>query len=69
MSIDIGIIGLPQSGKTTVFNALTGSTADTITHLKDGLSPYLGSAKVPEPRLKVLDELLHPINHTKCSLL
>ena len=60
MSINIGIIGLPQSGKTTVFNALTGGKADTITHATDGLSPHIGIAKVPEPRLKVLDEMLHP---------
>jgi GTP-binding protein YchF len=60
MSINIGIIGLPQSGKTTVFNALTGGKADTITHSTDGLSPHIGIAKVPDPRLKVLNELLHP---------
>jgi GTP-binding protein YchF len=60
MSINIGIIGLPQSGKTTVFNALTGGTADTVTHSTEGLSPHIGIAKVPEPRLKVLDELIHP---------
>lgn len=60
MSINIGIIGLPQSGKTTVFNALTGGKAETATHTADGLSPHIGVAKVPEPRLKVLDEILHP---------
>ncbi len=60
MSINIGIIGLPQSGKTTVFNALTGGKADTITHVTDGLSPHIGIARVPEPRLKILDEMLHP---------
>jgi len=60
MSINIGIIGLPQSGKTTVFNALTGGKADTVTHAADGLSPHIGVARVPEPRLKVLEEMLHP---------
>src|SRR3972149_4420954 len=55
MSINIGIIGLPQSGKTTVFNALTGGKADTLTHAADGLSPHIGTARVPEPRLKVLE--------------
>lgn len=60
MSINIGIIGLPQSGKTTVFNALTGGKADTATHGGDGAAPHIGIAKVPEPRLKVLDEMLHP---------
>ncbi len=60
MSINIGIIGLPQSGKTTVFNALTGGKAGTVTHTTDGLSPHIGITRVPEPRLKVLDEMLHP---------
>ncbi|HJX14040.1 MAG TPA: redox-regulated ATPase YchF [Dehalococcoidales bacterium] len=60
MSINIGIIGLPQSGKTTVFNALTGGKADTTAHAADGLSPHVGTAHVPEPRLKVLDAMLHP---------
>ncbi len=60
MNINIGIIGLPQSGKTTVFNALTGGKADTATHARDGLSPHVGIAKVPEPRLKALNEIFHP---------
>jgi GTP-binding protein YchF len=60
MSIDIGIIGLPQSGKTTVFNALTGGKADTVTHAAEGLSSHIGTARVPEPRLNVLDGMLHP---------
>jgi GTP-binding protein YchF len=60
MSIDIGIIGLPQSGKTTVFNALTKGKADTISHATEGPTPHIGIAKVPEPRLTVLDEMLHP---------
>jgi hypothetical protein len=60
MSINIGIIGLSQSGKTTIFNALTAGKADTITHGTAGLSPHIGIAKVPEPRLKVLEEMLHP---------
>jgi GTP-binding protein YchF len=60
MSIDIGIIGLPQSGKTTVFNALTSGKADIASHAVEGLTPHIGVAKVPEPRLGVLEEMLHP---------
>jgi GTP-binding protein YchF len=55
MSIDIGIIGLAKSGKTTVFNALTKGKADT-----KSLAPHIGIAKVPEPRLKALANMLHP---------
>jgi hypothetical protein len=60
MSIDIGIIGLPQSGKTTVFNALTSGKADTASHTTEGLTPHIGVARIPEPRLMVLEEMLHP---------
>jgi hypothetical protein len=55
MSIDIGIIGLAQSGRTTTFNALTKGKADT-----KSPTPHIGIAKVPEPRLKVLADMLHP---------
>ena len=51
MSINIGIIGLPQSGKTTIFNALTKGKADTASHAPESLAPHVGAAKVPEPRL------------------
>ena len=55
MSVDIGIIGLAKSGRTTIFNALTRGKADT-----GDLAPHIGIAKVPEPRLKVLADMLHP---------
>jgi GTP-binding protein YchF len=55
MTIEIGIVGLAQSGKTTVFNALTGGKTDT-----KSLAPHIGIAKVPEPRLQVLADMLHP---------
>ena len=55
MSINIGIIGLAKGGKTTIFNALTKGKADT-----RSLAPHIGITKVPEPRLKVLADMLHP---------
>ncbi len=60
MSVDIGIIGLPKSGRTTIFNALTKGEADTGGYTKEGLAPHIGTAKVPEPRLKILADMLHP---------
>jgi GTP-binding protein YchF len=60
MSLNIGIIGLPQSGKTTIFNALTGGKADTALHSAVGASAHVGIAHVPEPRLKVLADIIHP---------
>ena len=60
MSIDIGIIGLPQSGKTTIFNALTKGKADTRGHIPESSAAHIGMTKVPEPRLNILADMLHP---------
>ena len=60
MSINFGIIGLPLSGKTTIFNALTSGKVDTASHSTAALAPNLGVVKVPEPRLKVLADMFHP---------
>ena len=60
MNIEIGIVGLPESGKTTVFNTLTAGKADTVHHAPEGAKPHVGVTKVPEPRLAALKDLLHP---------
>lgn len=60
MSVDTGIIGLAKSGRTTIFNALTRGEADIKRHTQEVLEPHIGVAKVPEPRLKVLADMLHP---------
>lgn len=56
----IGIIGLPNSGKTTVFNALTGGNAETAAYSSGQLEPNLATVKVPDERLKVLAEMYKP---------
>lgn len=48
----IGLIGLPGSGKTTCFTALTGLTAGP-----SGNQPTLGTVSVPDPRINRLAEL------------
>lgn len=56
----IGIIGLPNSGKTTVFNALTGGNAETAAYSSGQLEPNLGTVKVPDERLNVLADMYKP---------
>jgi GTP-binding protein YchF len=56
----IGIIGLPNSGKTTVFNALTGGSAETAAYSSGSLEPNLATVKVPDPRLQVLAAMYKP---------
>ena len=52
-----GIIGLPQVGKTTLFQILTKTHVDAS---KGGQETRVGVAKVPEPRLAELAKLYHP---------
>jgi ribosome-binding ATPase len=54
------IIGLPSSGKTTVFNALTRSEAETGTFGANADEPNLATVKVPDERLDTLTELFNP---------
>lgn len=58
--MDIGIIGLPQSGKTTVFNALTRGHVDTSGASGSATEMHLGVVKVPDPRLEVLTGMYNP---------
>ncbi len=58
MTVAIGIIGLAQSGKTTVFNALTKGHAGTGGYSRE--AAHTGIARVPEPRLEMLAKVLHP---------
>jgi GTP-binding protein YchF len=58
--MEIGIVGLPGSGKTTVFNALTKGHAQTGAYSSTATAPNIGVVKVPDPRLDSLTELLQP---------
>ena len=60
MSVEIGIIGLPKSGRTTTFNALTGGEADTGAYTRKTSAPHVGIARVSDPRLQVLTDILQP---------
>ena len=51
--MDLGIVGLPLSGKTTVFNALTHGHADTGVH-GGGVETHIGVVKVHDERLEKL---------------
>jgi GTP-binding protein YchF len=55
----IGLVGFPGSGKTTVFNALTGLTAET-GPAGGRAKTNLGAVKVPDPRVDALSALFSP---------
>lgn len=58
--MEIAIIGLPQSGKTTVFNALTRGKADTAGASGSSTELHIGVVKVPDPRLEALAKIYQP---------
>ena len=58
--MDIGIIGLPQSGKTTVFNALTNGKVESSGASGSMTETHLGVVKVPDLRLDRLAKMFNP---------
>jgi ribosome-binding ATPase YchF (GTP1/OBG family) len=65
--VRIGLVGFPGSGKTTVFNALTGLAAATGFHGGHGKT-NLGTVKVPDERVVALANLFHPKKTTLAEI-
>jgi len=65
LSINLSIIGLSQSGRTSIFNALTKGKADLNTHIG---AANIGIAKVPDIRLERLRDLFNPKKYTPAEV-
>jgi GTP-binding protein YchF len=63
-----GIIGLPNAGKTTIFNALTAARAEVAAYPFCTISPNHGVVPVPDPRLAHLGEILKPQRLTPTTI-
>ena len=59
MALTIGIVGLPNAGKSTLFNALTRNSVLAASYPFATIDPNIGVVGVPDPRLAVLAELFH----------
>jgi len=64
----VAIIGLSNSGKTTVFNALTGQNIDITIYPTTSGEPHMGIVKVPDSRLDKLAEIFRPKKTTNASI-
>ena len=60
MSLKCGIVGLPNVGKSTLFNCVSSGKAQSANFPFCTIEPNLGSTNVPDRRLDVLTDICHP---------
>ena len=64
----LGIVGLPNVGKSTLFNAITNAGAESANYPFCTIEPNVGVVAVPDHRLDVLAEMYHPEKYTPTTI-
>jgi len=60
MGFKCGIVGLPNVGKSTIFNAITSAGAESANYPFCTIEPNVGIVTVPDPRLDALSDIVKP---------
>ncbi|MBQ4082268.1 MAG: redox-regulated ATPase YchF [Clostridia bacterium] len=64
----LGIVGLPNVGKSTLFNAITNAGAQSANYAFCTIEPNVGVVAVPDARLDALAEIYHPVKFTPATV-
>ena len=66
--LSVGIVGLPNVGKSTLYNALTCGAAEASNYPFTTIDSNVGVVPVPDPRLDELERVLRPEKKTPCAI-
>ncbi|MEG0570892.1 MAG: GTPase, partial [Oscillospiraceae bacterium] len=64
----LGMVGLPNVGKSTLFNAITNAGAESANYPFCTIEPNVGVVSVPDERLDALANIYHPVKFTPAVL-